>query len=140
MLFVLTIFTSFIEVVSLSAVLPFIAVITQPDKLFNFPLITDIAHTLGIEKGADLVIPLTIVFVVASVLSGVFRIFLVWISISISKFTGADLSHDVFRRTLYQPYSVHVSRSSSEIISGVTQKVGAATGVISLLLRDTCTL
>ena len=47
MLLVLTMFSSFAEVVSLSAVLPFIAIITQPDKLFNFPLITDIAHTLG---------------------------------------------------------------------------------------------
>ena len=134
MLLVLTMFSSFAEVVSLSAVLPFITVITQPDKLFNLPLITDIAHTLGIEKGADLVIPLTIVFVVASVLSGVLRIFLVWVSISLAKFTGADLSLDVFRRTLYQPYSVHVARSSSEIISGMTQKVGAAIGVISAVI------
>ena len=30
-------FCSFAEVVSLSAVLPFIAVITKPDKFFNFP-------------------------------------------------------------------------------------------------------
>ena len=134
MLLVLTMFSSFAEVVSLSAVLPFIAIITQPDNLFNFPLITDIAHKLGIEKGADLLIPLTIVFVVASVLSGVLRIFLMWVSISLAKFTGADLSLSVFRRTLYQPYSTHVARSSSEIISGMTQKVGVATGVISSVI------
>jgi ATP-binding cassette subfamily B protein len=30
----------------------------------------------------------------------------------------------VYRRTLYQPYSVHVARSSSEVISGITTKVG----------------
>jgi ATP-binding cassette, subfamily B, bacterial PglK len=134
MLLVLTMFSSFAEVVSLSAVLPFIAVITQPDKLFNFPLITDIAHKLGIEKGADLVIPLTILFIVASVLSAVIRIFLVWSSISIAKFTGADISLVVFRRTLYQPYSTHVARSSSEVLSGLTQKVGAAVGVISAVV------
>lgn len=39
-----------------------------------------------------------------------------------------------FRRTLFQPYSTHVARSSSEIISGMTQKVGAAIGVISAVI------
>ena len=134
MLLVLTIFCSFAEVVSLSAVLPFIAVITKPDKFFNFPLIADIAHKLGIERGADLVIPLTILFVMASVLSGVIRIFLVWASISLAKFTGADISLDVFRRTLHQPYCTHIARSSSEILSGLTQKVGTAVGAISAVV------
>ena len=30
----------------------------------------------------------------------------------------------MYRRTLYQPYRVHVARSSSQIISGITTKVG----------------
>ena len=38
--------------------------------------------------------------------------------------TGSELSIEVYRRTLYQPYSVHVGRSSSQVISGITQKVG----------------
>ncbi len=37
---------------------------------------------------------------------------------------GADLSIEVYRRTLYQPYHVHVARNSSEVISGITNKVG----------------
>jgi ABC-type multidrug transport system fused ATPase/permease subunit len=38
--------------------------------------------------------------------------------------SGADLSSEVYRRTLYQPYSVHVARNSSDVISGITNKVG----------------
>ena len=45
--------------------------------------------------------------------------------------TGSDLSIEVYRRTLYQPYSVHVARSSSQVISGITQKVaGTMLGVL----------
>ena len=48
----------------------------------------------------------------------------------LSNATGADLSINVFERTLYQPYKEHISRSSSEVISGITQKVNAATNVL----------
>jgi len=137
MLLVLTIVSSIAEIVSLGAVVPFIAVITQPEKLFDFPILTEIAHMLGIEIGANLVIPLTVLFVVAAVLSGVMRIFLVWASISITKYTGADLSLEVFSSTLNQPYSEHLTRSSSEIISGVSQKIGAATSIISAVVSIT---
>ncbi|MBT7659523.1 MAG: ABC transporter ATP-binding protein, partial [Bacteroidetes bacterium] len=137
MLLGLTMLSSVTEIISLGAVLPFISVITQPEKIFDLPFISDILHELGIEKGTDLVIPLTITFVVVTLIAGVLRIFLVWFSVGLIKFAGADLSIGVFRRTLYQPYSVHVSRSSSEIISGMTQKTSAATGVISAVVSIT---
>ena len=55
---------------------------------------------------------------------------------------GADLSRQVYYRTLYQPYSVHVARNSSEIISGITIKVGSAINVINnvLILITSATL
>ncbi|HET8701272.1 MAG TPA: ABC transporter ATP-binding protein, partial [Nitrococcus sp.] len=48
---------------------------------------------------------------------------------------GADFSYEIFRRTLYQPYVVHVSRNSSEVISGALAKVGViVNGFFSPLL------
>ena len=126
----LTILSSFAEVVSLSAVLPFIGILTQPEKVFASPALAGIVQALGITSGAELVLPLTIGFAVAALIAGALRLLLLWVSIRLSNATGADLSIEVYRRTLYQPYSVHVARSSSEIISGITQKVGTATGVL----------
>jgi ATP-binding cassette subfamily B protein len=69
------------------------------------------------------------------------RLLLLWLSIKLGNATGAELSIEVYRRTLYQDYSVHIARSSSEIISGITQKVGAATGIlISMVTVITSTL
>ena len=39
---------------------------------------------------------------------------------------------EVYRRTLYQPYSIHLTRSSSEVISGIANKVGGT--VLGVLL------
>ena len=131
LLFCLTFLSSLAEIISLSSVLPFIGIVTQPEKIFDSPLMANPIHFLGLEKNTDLVIPITIAFIVASLLSGGMRMLLVWFGTRLGNFIGADLSSEVFLRTLYQPYSIHVARSSSEIISGMTQKVGAATGARS---------
>ena len=130
LLMVLTVLCSFAEVVSLGAVLPFIGILTQPDMVFESPHMGGVVRMLGITSGADLVLPLTLAFAFAALVAGALRLLLLWVSTRLGNATGADLGIEVFRRTLYQPYSVHVARSSSEIISGITQKVGAATSVL----------
>lgn len=126
----LTVLSSFAEVVSLGAVLPFIGIITQPEKVFDSPSMAGVVQALDITSAADLVLPLTIAFAVAALVAGGLRLLLMWFSLRLGNAAGADLSIDVYRRTLYQSYSVHVARSSSEIISGIMQKVGSATGVL----------
>lgn len=126
----LTALSSLAEVVSLGAVLPFIGILTQPEKVFVSPLLRGVVQALGITSGAELVLPLTIGFALAALTAGALRMALLWISIRLVNATGADLSTEVYRRTLYQPYSVHIARSSGEIISGITQKVGTAIGVL----------
>lgn len=130
MLLGLTALSALAEVVSLGAVLPFIGILTQPEKVFASPLLAGVVQALGIKSGAELVLPLTIGFALAALVAGALRLLLLWVSIRLGNVIGSDLSIEVYRRTLYQPYSVHIARSSSEIISGITQKVGTATSVL----------
>jgi len=130
----LMLISSFAEVVSLGSVVPFIAVLTQPEKIFQYPLVTEIADIFGIGPSGNLILPLTIMFATAALFAGGIRLFLLWVSIRLANATGADLSIEVYRRTLYQPYPVHIASTSSVIISGITQKVGTATGVLMSLV------
>ena len=129
----LTLASSAAEVVSLGAVVPFIGILTDPDRVLANPTIGRFAQALHLSSGADLVLPITLAFAVSSLAAGGLRVLLLWRSIRLGNAIGADLSIEVYRRTLYQPYSVHVARSSSEIISGITQKVANATGVLVAL-------
>ena len=110
--------------------MPFIAAITDPDKVFAYPLVSYLAEFLEITSGAELVVPLTIAFAVAAVVSGMFRLLVLWATIQLGNRCGADISVDIYSRTLFQPYAVHIARSSSEIVSGITQKVGTVTSVL----------
>lgn len=130
----LTVLSSIAEVLSLGTVLPFISILTQPEKVFASPFFAGAVRALGITSGAELVLPLTILFGVAALMAGTLRLLLLWASIRLGNSLGADLSIEVYRRTLYQDYSVHLARSTSEIISGITQKIGAATSVLVSLV------
>jgi len=130
MLFFLTIIGAIAEVISLSAIIPFIGVLTNPSEIFSYELVSANAEILGIYKPEDMLLPLTIIFSVAAIMAGIMRLILLWVGIKIGNSTGADLSTKVFKIALNQPYSIHIDRNGSEIISGITQKVSAATGVL----------
>jgi len=136
LLLVLIFLSSFAEIISLGAVLPFIAVLSAPESTLSNPLIAKFASSLGVVSANEIALPLTIVFVLAALVAGGLRILLLWASNRLAYAAGADLSMEVYRRTLYQPYHVHITRNSSEVISGVTQKVGNATGVLVSILSS----
>lgn len=131
----LMVVSSFAEVMSLGAVVPFIGILTAPDRVFHTSVVANIAPALGIITADQLVLPLTVVFVATVVLAAGIRMLLLWVSTRLIFASGADLSVEAYRRTLYQPYPVHVARNSSEVISGITNKVnGAVFGVLLPLL------
>lgn len=127
-------FSALAEVMSLGAVIPFLGVLTAPDVAFRHSIVSGIGHAWGITSGQEMILPLTIAFVAAAALAGAIRIVLSWLSTRLAFASGADLSSEVYRRTLYQPYSVHVARNSSQVISGITNKVGAAVNVLTAVL------
>lgn len=124
--------SAFAEVISLGAVLPFLGVLISPEKVFQRPIIASIAQAFGIVSASELVLPLTFAFIMAALVAGVVRLLVLWASTRLSFATGVDLSINMYRRTLYQPYKVHVDRNSSEVISGIANK--ASTVVIGILL------
>ena len=119
----LMIFTSFSEIISIGAVIPFLAALTTPTRIFELPIAQPIIKALGLTEPTQLLLFLTTAFGLAALLAGIMRLVLLWASTRVSFATGSDLSIDIYRRTLYQPYSVHCARNSSEIISGISTKI-----------------
>ena len=126
--------SAFAEIISLSAVLPFLGILIAPDKVFEHPLVANAVQALGITSTDQLVLPLTIAFVAAVIVAGAVRLLLLWVSTRFSFASGTDISVNMYQRTLYQPYSLHVVRNSSEMISGITNKVNHSVTVLSNLL------
>ncbi len=125
LLLILMLVSAFAEVVSLGAVLPFIGILTAPDVVFNYPHVADVVRSWGVTSSDQLVLPFTVVFAAIALMGGAIRLLQLWVSNRLAFASGADFSIEVYRRTLYQPYHVHVARNSSEVINGITNKVTA---------------
>lgn len=122
-LLVLMVLTSFVEVFSIGAVLPLISVLTAPQKVFEHSYAQPLIDFLGITSVDQLILPITTAFGLAALIAGAMRLLLLWVVTRLAYSTGADLTINVYRGTLYQPYSSHVDRNSSVVINTIVTKV-----------------
>lgn len=123
---------SLAEVVSIGALLPFLGVLMAPERLFSDDRLQPMIELLGVTEGNDLLLPLTVIFVFAALFSGAMRLILLWGQTRLGFAIGADFSFKMYKNILYQPYSIHISRNSSEVISGVSSKANSVVNYILL--------
>jgi ABC-type multidrug transport system fused ATPase/permease subunit len=134
---VLMLVSAVMEMVSIGAVLPFLGILSVPDKVFSHPIVAGLALRLGIESADQLVLPLTLAFVATALAAGGVRLVLLRVSTRFGFATGADISTEVYRRCLYQPYSVHVNRNTGVVIGRIAN---TATAVVTTCLLPLLTL
>lgn len=134
LLLILMLVSAFSEVVTLGAVLPFLGVLSAPDRVMSQPIVANMAAAWGITSAEQLVLPLAVLFAVSALAAGAIRILLLWANNKLAFAAGADFSIDIYRRTLYQPYHTHLSRNSSVVISSIIYKVADAIGVLLAML------
>jgi len=130
LLLLLMIITSILEVVSLGAVLPFLSVLTAPEQIFQHEYAQPLISALTLREPVQLILPITILFIITVLVAGIVRLLLLYVMTRLSYAIGADLSINIYRRTLYQPYATHVARNSSEVINGIIAKTNIVIGQI----------
>ncbi len=137
--FILLVFLMFLgglsEAMSLGIVIPFIGVLVTPEIIMENKLALQISQAFGIQSANQLILPLTIIFLLAALVAGIIRITVLKVTTSYSFATAHDLGIDVYNRSIYQPYSVHISRNSSEIVSAITSKVKDVSSTFIFLLN-----
>jgi ATP-binding cassette subfamily B protein len=126
---------SFAEVLSLGAVLPFLAAIADPSYVYTHEYAQPFVQMLEITNPNQIVLPMTSIFISAVLFSGFVRVLLLYVMTRLSYAVGADISFEIYNRTLYQSYDIHISRNSSEIINSIVRKTDDVIGgVISPIL------
>lgn len=135
-LLVLLLVSAIAEMITLGAIVPFVGVLVEPELAFRSAIVARTAAWFGITDPADMLKPMTLAFGAAAVFAGAIRIVLARANATLAYGIGADLGLEVFRRTLHQPYAIHVQRNSAEVIGSVTRKVdGVVRGVLVATLN-----
>jgi len=111
------------EIFSLGLVVPFLAVITQPEKVALQGPFATFFRDAGISQGPSARISITMFFVFGVVTSGFIRVTLLWAQTRLGNAIGSDLGAAAYEKTLYQPYLKHTQGNSSNIIATLQTKV-----------------
>jgi len=123
------------ELLSLGAALPFLAVLNEPLQLWQQPLIQHLASRVRIASASQLVMPVTLIFATASLLAALVRLANLWLNARLAAAVGSDLSCEAYRRTLYQPYTVHIQRNSAAVITATTTQIELTVVALRTLLQ-----
>lgn len=128
LLLALMIAASLAEIISIASVVPFLSALTSPEVIYHHESAQYFIEKLSIGSPSELLLPMTIVFIISTMIAGIIRLLLLYVSTRLSFAAGADISIDIYRRTLYQDYSVHTSRNSSEVINSIITKTNTVIG------------
>ncbi|MCS6763639.1 MAG: ABC transporter transmembrane domain-containing protein [Candidatus Protistobacter heckmanni] len=130
LLLALSLVCSVAEIFSLGSIVPFVGIFTQPDLLLVKPIMKEVLGVLDIHSTDAAMLAITIAFIGATLISGALRLLLLWVTTQLGNAAGTDIGIEVFRRTLHQPFEVHIARNSSDIIANITQKVGITSSLL----------
>jgi ABC-type multidrug transport system fused ATPase/permease subunit len=130
---ILMIISSFLEIVSIGALIPFITILLNPNVANTY--LNDIIGSNFLVSnliGNNFILLATSLFCLAVLVAGAFRVFLIWITAKISFSVLYELSSKVYKNILYQPYLNHASTHSSHFVDIVNAKTNAV--VYNLIL------
>lgn len=126
-LLVMILFMALLDVIGIASIMPFIAVLTNPDliqtnliikKIFNY------SNLLGINTTQEFLFSLGVLVFFFLIFSLVFKAILAYSQLKFSSMCQYGLSKRMMAKYLNQPYSWFLSRHSAEIGKTVLSEVG----------------
>lgn len=120
----LMVITSMLELISISAIFPFLAVLTNSSQILSLPIYGDFTQKFH-HNSQEFRFLLGAVFAMAILSAGIFRVLLIQKINNLSFRVGNEIGVLVYRATLMQSYRDFSKRHSSEIITGILTKTGS---------------
>ncbi len=118
----------FSEVLAISAVIPFLDMLSDPEKVNNYVFLIKITKFINFPR------PIVIsgfFLILANVLNLYLRLLNIKKINQVTAQLGNELSNNLFSTTIYQPYNYHLNINSSVIINAVADDVPKTINVLS---------
>ena len=113
---VLMFISGFAEMVSFTAVIPFLSVLTEPERFFGMQKFEFLYRFFNIQSGSELLIPISVVFISLAIFAAIIKLTTIWISGKYAAALGSEISIKSFSKSLMQPYSLHIQKIKFQIL------------------------
>ena len=132
-LLILIVINGIFESLSVSAIIPFLKLITSNGDQFGLKNISQFIPFDFSSQGQALFV-ITFLFCIFILISTFLRIFNNWFILRLTAKIDIDLGNMIFQKNIFQNYKTYTKKSSSEIISLIVEKVALSSSAIYNLL------
>ncbi len=122
---ILNLLSSFSESFSIAMTLPLISVLIDPNQMWRIIWIQKLFSAFGISEPSQLIAPITVIFIIASLLSTFIKLFILRTNNFFAASIGNDISCLTYSKILNQTYEQQIEMNSSEAISAATNYADA---------------
>lgn len=119
-----------LDIISIGIVVPLITLFVDPSILLSSKIVISITELLLIDIEKIDALNLIIYLILVIISSSLFKILTLYLSLSVSRKIGAEISSKIFKNILMRPYAESLYNKSSEIISSLTQRADSITGLV----------
>jgi len=123
LLFFIIFLNSIAEIICITLLFPYLGVIINPESLSTNNLVNSIGKILGVNQPEELILPLTIFFLIATIISGFVRYLFNFYALRVSSNIGSDLSINAYKTSINRPYKYHLSKNSNILITTITKDI-----------------
>jgi ATP-binding cassette, subfamily B, bacterial PglK len=106
------------EVISLGAIIPFLAILINPVDASNIPFVSWAINFFNLDIINGNYGQLMIIFSMIIVIANIFRYLLIYMTNKFNYGLGHEIGIGIYKKALYESYDIHISRNKSEVISG----------------------
>lgn len=133
--------STFLELLGVSAILPFVEAVTEPDNLMKKPYIIFLCSMLNIRNSKEVLLMAGLAIILIYVFKNLFMMYAYYIQYDFSSKVSMDLSLEMLDAFLKRPYEFFLNVNSSEVLRGcISDVVGIYTILYSLISLATETL
>ena len=125
-LFLISIFSAAAEILTLGSLMPFIDLLIDAKKIYNYEMISKFFNNYGIENERDIAFSITIIFITLVIIANSLRIFLIWFNTVIIYGMSQELTEKSYSNIISQPYLYYVNTNTSSILGNIEKILGVS--------------
>ncbi len=118
--------SSIIEIFTIASIIPFLTLLTQPDRVLEYEFIISTLSNFGIQASAQITIAITSIFIIFLINSSLIRISNVYLNGKVAAGIANFFNIICFKNNLYLSYEKQIHRNVNELITAAATQVDIA--------------
>ena len=126
--------TGFTESLPVFIALPFLTIISEPEKVLDLPFTKSIINLLKLSEPNQLLLPCLVFFIVFIIINCFLRVYLTDYIFFIKASIANNLTKSAFKKVLFSTYEFHIETNSSIILNDFNNSMGCSIAYIETFL------